>query len=76
MSRKDPTNNDSGLTLPDDKVKCRTCRFAAADFEKGGKVLVCGYKSAYCDVYDHDTRGKPNGILFRGDECEFYQRKI
>ena len=74
MSGEDRINGDSGLTLPGDKIKCRTCRFATPDLERGGKVLVCGYKGAYCEVYDQSTGGKPNGILFRGEECEFYQR--
>lgn len=74
MSAEDRINGDSGLTLPEDKIKCRTCRFAAPSLEKGGKVLVRGYKGAYCDVYDRDTGGKPNGILFRGEECAYYQR--
>lgn len=67
-------DGDVTFVCADDRIKCRTCRFAAPNFEKGGKVLVCGYKNAYCDVYDHDTMGKPNGILFRGEECVYYQR--
>lgn len=65
---------DVTLSSVGDKIKCRTCRFAAQNLERSGKVLVCGYKSAYCDVYDRDTNGKPNGILFQGEECEYYQR--
>lgn len=68
------TDGDVTLSSVDGKIKCRTCRFAAQNLERSGKVLVYGYKSAYCAVYDRDTHGKPNGVLFRGEECEYYQR--
>lgn len=69
-------NDDYGGLMPDDGIRCKTCEHAKPDIVKGGRTLVCGYKNAYCDMYTQGkTGGKPSGILFNGDECEFYKRK-
>lgn len=64
---------DVGFELPPDEIRCRTCRFRLPDVKSGDRVLVCGYKSGRCEVYGEDNP-KPNGILFRGEACGYYQR--
>ena len=57
-------------TLPADDIVCKTCTFRKPDFAVDGKVILCGYKNGYCDVY---AEGKPNAILFENADCEYYE---
>lgn len=59
-----PFDDDMSPVFPDKKIKCKDCVF-----RKDGKI---GYKNAYCDMF---PRGKPNEILFKNADCEYYQKE-
>lgn len=68
---KDRIENDFSPTLPGDDIICRKCIFRKQDVVIDGKVIVKGYKNAYCDMY---PEGKPNGILFRNEDCGYFEK--
>lgn len=61
--------------LPKDDIICKTCIFRKPDLKEGKKVIVKGYKNAYCEIYKPDISGKPNGILFNGEDCKYYRKE-
>lgn len=54
-------SDDFNPVSPGNDIMCRKCIFK--------KAGVIGYKNGYCDAYPD---GKPNGILFNRDPCNFY----
>lgn len=68
-------NDDFMPILPDDDIICKNCVFRKSNIVENGKVIVKGYKNGYCKVYTKDiSNGKPNGILFDGEECKYYMK--
>ena len=47
-----------------EKIKCKDCVFRAPD-----NSLYKGCTKAFCEVY---PKGKPDVILFKNAECEYY----
>lgn len=70
---KDRIENDIGFSLPDDDIVCKTCIFRKPDFVEGERVVVPGYKNGYCAIYDDDL--KPTGILFRHEDCDYFEKE-
>ena len=53
------------------KIQCSTCK-------KRLKIIIAGKDigsaNAYCEEYTkEDMNGKPIGILFKNEKCEFYE---
>lgn len=63
-------------TFPDDDIKCKDCEFRKPDLIENRKVVVKGYKNAYCKVYTKELKGKPNKILFENGDCKYYVKQI
>lgn len=62
-------------TFPGDDIKCKDCVFRKVDLIRDGKVIVKGYKNGYCKVYTPEiSNGKPNEILFKNADCEYYMK--
>lgn len=59
---KERIQNDSLPTFPGDDIICRKCTFK--------RPGIIGYKNSYCEQYDE---GKPDGILFEGEPCRFFE---
>ena len=57
---KERLAEDMKPAFPLNDIDCKTCRL-----KKDG---IIGYKNAYCLAYPN---GKPNGILFNKDKCEY-----
>ena len=62
---------DLKMEGPSDEIACMRCVHRMPDLEMDGKTIVSGAKSSYCAVYTEDTGGKPIGILFDGEKCEY-----
>lgn len=65
---------DFNPVLPPDDIICKDCAFRKSDIKRGGKVVVHGYKNAYCEIYDNTIGGKPNEILFENAKCKYYMK--
>lgn len=65
---------DFAPILPPDNIVCKDCAFRKGDVKRGGKVVVHGYKNAYCEIYDNTIGGKPNEILFNNAKCKYYMK--
>ena len=62
---KDRISNDIKPTFPSKDVPCKDCKYRL-----GGLV---GYRNRYCDIYQ--DRGKPQSILYEGDDCAFHEEE-
>lgn len=65
---------DFNPILPPDDIICKDCAFRKADLKLDGKVIVHGYKNAYCEIFDNTVGGKPNDILFDNAKCKYYMK--
>lgn len=61
--------DDFEPTFPGDDIICKDCEFRL----RRNRV---DFKNGYCKVYTPEiSRGKPNGILFKGEKCEYYMKE-
>lgn len=63
-NRNPRLHDDMCPVFPNNDIVCSTCLYK--------KPGIIGFKSAYCEKY---TRGKPLGILFKNEPCNFYERE-
>ena len=64
--------DESDVYFPKDDIVCKTCKFRL-------KKYPGYYKFSVCDKYpnekpDHSDM-KPNSIVFKGENCEFYEKE-
>lgn len=55
---------------PEDNIQCKTCRFALQPIEVMGEKVE-RYKFGTCAAFET----KPQGVLWNGEKCDFYQPK-
>lgn len=78
MAHKADFEGEVRCQTPDAKsIKCKDCVYRDRSvIEISGKVIPVGVTKAYCKMYignPHDA-GKPNDVLFRNADCEFYKK--
>lgn len=58
------------------KVQCKDCVFRdKTKLTLDGKTIYPGITKDYCEIYDRNTNGKGNGILFWGEKCKYYVKE-
>ncbi len=66
-------------TWPDpEEMICRNCRKRDKTiFVLNGVAKPVGVTKAFCEAYPPppESNGKPSGILFYGDMCEYYEEE-
>ena len=64
-------NNEIFGGRPTNAMYCKTCMFAA-NFESIGRQP----QMRYCKIYEpDDSHGKPDEVLYEGEECEYYEKE-
>lgn len=61
-----------------DEILCKDCIHRDKEEIKiGDKTIKCGVTKSFCDMFIGPPidNGKPNGILFNGDDCDFYEEE-
>ena len=58
-----------------DEIQCKDCVFCIKDIVVEGELKIPGYAYGYCDVFPQGyTEGKPKAILWRTEDCIYYQK--
>jgi len=57
------------VQVDEDKIVCKTCRY------KNSGQEYPHYTKAHCGVYREGIKTKPNSVLFKNGDCEFYKHE-
>ena len=60
------------------EILCKDCIHRdKEEIKVGNKIIKCGITKSYCDMFIGPPidNGKPTGILFNGDNCDFYEEE-
>lgn len=61
--------DDFEPVFPGENIICKDCEFRL-------KRNRTDFTNAYCEVYTREiSNGKPNGILFRNEDCKYYLKE-
>ena len=60
-----------------DTIICKDCVYRdKCEIELNGKIIRAGVTKSYCEMYPKEsTNGKPNGILFQNEDCDYYEKE-
>lgn len=68
--KKDEESRQIWVGTPPPASQCKTCMFAQKDTE-----YTVGAEMSFCDAYEA-PEGKPTGVLWDQEECEYHLEKI
>ena len=57
--------------VPNDKMKCASCRFSKDDLKSGGSTILEGYRMDSCKKYS----SKPKSVFLDPSICPSYTKK-
>ena len=58
-----------GIEMPSDNILCKKCKYRLPNIKINDFLTIYGYKKGECEKYSN----KPNGILFKNENCKYYE---